>query len=234
MYPYVSRLSASSAHGRARGSLQQSITQSNRHKHTFIPQGKRRCCCCCCCLLTHAHIAHAQGKTGESLQYISARKDRELAVDGQGRDVLMRHGDFRQPPVDTAASLYSLTYGSKQLGEPPVQSYLWSGVNRIDATVPMRSSNLALTRTKVQEWTRQADPYSGFETTARSSSLAAAVAAASFPEKRGTLRPEADSGQLAQVNEHPVAVCVWGGLLRLCDVCPQCGMRWRALCGGTS
>jgi hypothetical protein len=72
----------------------------------------------------HASLLHhssVQGKTGESLVAIAERKDRELGTAGQGRDVLMRHGDYLQPPIDTATSLYSLTYGAKQMGEPGVQ-----------------------------------------------------------------------------------------------------------------
>ncbi|KAG1668625.1 hypothetical protein FOA52_001494 [Chlamydomonas sp. UWO 241] len=152
-----------------------------------------------------------EGKSGVSLIAISERKDHELGVAGQGRDVLMRHGDFLKPPIDTATSLNSLTYSAKQLGEPGVQAYLWSGSNHGDAMVPTKASELSLTKTKVAQWVEQADPYAGFTSTQRASQLAAATAAASSPKpiKQGAIvRPVADGGQPAQIGRKPVGPMV--------------------------
>ena len=54
----------------------------------------------------------AQGKVGPSLAVAAHRQDREINNEGQDGDVLTRHGDFSQPPLDCGASLNSLTYGN--------------------------------------------------------------------------------------------------------------------------
>ncbi len=57
------------------------------------------------------HLSHSllQGKVGAELAYISQRQD--TGCEGQKGDILMRHGDFRQDPVQCMATLNSLTYG---------------------------------------------------------------------------------------------------------------------------
>lgn len=64
------------------------------------------------------------------LQYNSKRQDRELFNVGQKPDILTRHGSFLSDPIDACTSLNSLTYGKKEVEEPSVQAYLWSGSNR--------------------------------------------------------------------------------------------------------
>ena len=55
--------------------------------------------------------ARAQGKFGADLAVAAYRQDRELNNDGQNGDILTRHGDFNQPPLDCSAALNRLTYG---------------------------------------------------------------------------------------------------------------------------
>ena len=52
-----------------------------------------------------------QGKLGADLVFLAHRQDRELNNDGQSGDVLTRHGDFGQPPLDCGAALNKLTFG---------------------------------------------------------------------------------------------------------------------------
>jgi len=144
------------------------------------------------------------GKTGDDLMYFSQRHDRELSNFGLKGDVLFRHGDFKQDPVKCHATLNSLTHGEKHLGEPRVQTYLWTGSNRLNQTVPLSTQTLSLTQRKAKEWEEAADPSSSFRTTTRSALYSSALPAAEQPVKRDTIKPMADGGQLAQVGRKPV------------------------------
>ncbi|GAX73585.1 hypothetical protein CEUSTIGMA_g1036.t1 [Chlamydomonas eustigma] len=148
----------------------------------------------------------AQGKVGEDLAYISQRHDRQLSNEGQSGDVLFRHGDFLQPRMDAAASLNSLTYGEKQHGEPRVQTYLWDGSNHHSRNVPLKQSNLDLTRSKVSQWQKDSDPYSAFKTSTRTAAMSAALPSAISPSKTATIRPSTEGGQEAQVGRKPVGL----------------------------
>lgn len=60
-----------------------------------------------------------QGKTGAELLQASQRQDKELSSEGQGPDLLTRHGRFDRPQETYYASLNELTYGKDRYhGEP--------------------------------------------------------------------------------------------------------------------
>ena len=75
--------------------------------------------------LTLSVYGCAQGKVGQDLAVAAHRQDRELNNDGQNGDILTRHGDFNQPPLDCSASLNRLTYGECDCGYPP-----WTACDR--------------------------------------------------------------------------------------------------------
>ncbi len=100
--------------------------------------------------------------------------------------------------------------GDKKLGEPRVQTYLWSGSNAHSRTVPLgkTGAGLGLTRSKVAEWQSEADPTGHFRTTSRGAAMQAALPAAISPSKTQTIKPAAEGGQTAQIGRKPVGECV--------------------------
>lgn len=90
-----------------------------------------------------------------------ARHDKG-ASQGVGADLLLRHGDFLEPRAEYFVTLNQLTMpDDRQLGEPRVATYTWTGSNHHDANVPATTFRQEMTARKstAHEQEDAANPY---------------------------------------------------------------------------
>lgn len=148
-----------------------------------------------------------EGRTGEALaaSLKDAPKGGRVELPKQ---TLFTHGDMGQPPVECFASTNQLTYKAPGAPrEPRVQSYLWSGRNKLDAQVPTSADvPISTVSLKKAQWRQEAaaDPYMS---TSRAAALDAALHAAGTPTKQEGCHKTvklAEGAQPRQVGRKPV------------------------------
>eukprot|EP00899_Mesostigma_viride_P003342 jgi/Mesvir1/13008/Mv06011-RA.1 len=137
--------------------------------------------------------------TPEVLAVTADRKDL-AAYPGHRKDLLFAHGS--DPTATVYGTTYAYAHGSPKVAAQTgmkMQSFLWSGKNFSDATVPLGSdSPNSLVAKKMAQWEEDAkrSPY----TTSTDEAAKKALAAASESMERTTkCLPKCDGGQEAQI-----------------------------------